>query len=341
MRARVRAAARLVALAAACAPPAAGTVAPAAAPPGGGRALFELRNELWYNLDNFLYHAARARRRLPNEYSWADSAARGDTAGYGALAPEEREGWERALAHYVAERAGRPIDFDSGLVATSFALSGRGEAPLAPGEGLSPALVRALEDAAPAYRRLWWPRHRAANEAHAARLAPLLARHGDALARGLARAYRAPWPSAPPIVQLTPYANWAGAYTLLDPTLITVSSLYRGSRGTLGLELLFHEQSHAMMDSVSAALDRAGLPRGSRAAREVEHWIIFYTAGEVTRRAVPGHTTFAEWRGLWQLRGFDRVRRLLDASWKPYLDGRAPFGEALAELVRAYGAAVR
>jgi len=65
--------------------------------------------------------------------------------------------------------------------------------------------------------------------------------------------------------------------------------------------------------------------------------MIFYTAGEALRRAVPGHVPYAEKNGVWA-RGKEPVKRALDSAWRPWLDDKITSEQAIADLVvRAAG----
>jgi hypothetical protein len=62
---------------------------------------------------------------------------------------------------------------------------------------------------------------------------------------------------------------------------------------------------------------------------------IFYTAGEIVRREVPGHTTYAEANGFWRSGSFAPFKSILDRAWLPWLEGKASFETTLRALVAA------
>lgn len=191
-----------------------------------------------------------------------------DTTELAAQSAADQLAWDKAIQYYMRERAERPIDFDSAQVETNYALAALGDSVLTPRTGLPSELVERLNQVAPSYRRVWWTRHDRANRLLVARLDSLLTRYGDSVANQLVRAYRVPWPKRPTPVEVVAYANWAGAYTTGDPPLITMASQYPGHLNTRGLEQVFHEESHLMMDSVDAGLRSgpfAGQRRGARA----------------------------------------------------------------------------
>jgi hypothetical protein len=293
--------------------------------------LFEFHSGFWINLHHFLYVQARARKRYPDSRRRAVAAAPSDTVGFGALPTEQRRGWESALAYYEHELAPRDALLDSLMPPIKNRLGELEDVPSLAGSGLDTALVAALEQAAPAYRALWWPRHDAANRAWIRSMLPLLDRYGTSIARGVSDAFRTPW-QGPLRVDVTAYANWAGAYTTEHPSRITISSLDPEGTGTLGLEGLFHESLHTMEDSIASALHAAGRARGKEVPYGVNHALIFYTAGEVTRRVVGTHTPYAITTGLWE-RSWPRYLPILRARWQPWLDGHTSFSDAIAAIV--------
>lgn len=271
---------------------------------------FQFHSSFWPNLHHFLYQRV------------ADTAQ---------MTPAERKTWRVAQAYYDSAFAGRAIDHDSALIDVNYALADADSAPLVASPALPAPLVAALTAAAPIYRRHFWARHDSANRAWIASMRAELAEHGDGLVAQLERVYHVPFPPAPVRVEVVAYANWAGAYTTVNPTLVTMASLYVNHRGSLGLEQLVHEPSHAMMDSVDAAL------HSLQDRREVEHAIIFYTAGELVRQRIPSHTPFADVRGLWTpgRSPLAKYYTTVVPIWREYLDGHISFHDALARIIAA------
>ncbi len=95
----------------------------------------------------------------------------------------------------------------------------------------------------------------------------------------------------------------------------------------------FHEAMHTLDDSVDAALRRAAVAQKKR-ARDVDHVLIFYTAGEITRQRIPGHVPYAEATELWRRnQAWGALLPHVRETWQPYLDRRASFEDAISTLV--------
>jgi hypothetical protein len=161
-------------------------------------------------------------------------------------------------------------------------------------------------------------------------------------------------------VDVSARANWAGAYTTLDPLRVTISSLDPANQGNSALEVLFHEASHGVAEPVQNAIARECRQRDKPIPRDLWHALIFYTTGEVVKPLLsadaappknnPGSTNlhpdrppadsankdeyipYAVREGLYQ-RGWNDYLQLLTRFWQPYLDGRATFDDAIARMV--------
>jgi hypothetical protein len=297
--------------------------------------LFEFHNAFWINLHHVLYVQARARLNTPDSRRRAVAGVSAEFAEESKLVPEERRNWDAALDYYERELAPLDLIFDERLVALTNRIAAQESAPTLQSSGLDSALVRALESAAPAYRSLWWPRHERANRAWVAMINPLLEKYGASLAEQVTKAYQTSWPAKPFRVDVCAYANWAGAYTVDDSARITLSSLDEGNGGTQGLEALFHESLHVLETNVVAELGRQAKAQGKELPRFLSHALIFYMAGEITRRTVAGHKPYAVTHDLWSGEPWSKYWLVLQTYWQPYLDGKTSFAEALRQVVAA------
>src|SRR5256884_9040018 len=91
--------------------------------------------------------------------------------------------------------------------------------------GLPANLTQVLEAAAPVYRSRLWLEHDQANRRWILQVAPLVREQGVGLSERLADIYQTRWPHEKIRVDVVAYANWACAYTTVDPLRVTISSL--------------------------------------------------------------------------------------------------------------------
>ncbi len=325
----------------------------------GSYPVFEFHSGFWINLHHALYEQARIREQRPTarpEKPSASADAEKKTSGEasGELPTTEEKAWNEAVEYYATSLARRDLLFDGDMVdiknrladlETCADLSGKSEYRCA--AGLRPELIAALERAAPVYRARWWNEHDRTNRAWIAATEPLVREFGAKLAEQLATVYRAEWPSGKIRVDVCHYAGLVGGYTSLDPLHVTISGADERNQGTAALEVLFHEASHELAGAVRDTLVREYRQREKPIPRELWHAILFYTIGELVKRAVSGKVSAAgnkssdatDRYGL-TTRGWQSFQGVLERYWKPYMDavthGRArpeEFDRALAQVV--------
>jgi hypothetical protein len=291
-------------------------------------------DESWLGLHHFLYVLGRARNGESDAAREAVAGApKDEQQGIARLTATEQQAWRDAVAFYAAGPSKKDLIFDDSLVATAKALVKAGDAPSLGGVAVDRAAAAVLERAMPAYRKAWWPTHRAANVAWRSDTQASLDRYGRPVIDLILKWYALRWPAGGYPIHLSGYANWAGAYSVTGNILV-ISSLESENRGSTALETVFHEAMHQWDDSVFARLRVHTGRLGKRVPNGLSHALIFYTAGEAVRRVVPGHVPFAEAGGIWN-RGLASFRAPLERTWKPYLDGKTTLDEALAALVAA------
>jgi hypothetical protein len=283
-------------------------------PMAGADSTFEFHSGFWINLHHFLYEQASM-----------------DTSP--AATPPA---WQSALNYYRGQVIKLDLMTDE-AEQTNNRLSHVEDNSTLHDSRLPPDLIAVLESAAPYYREHWWPQHDRANRAWIAAVAPLVSKYGDSLKKELAAAYQTDWPITTIRVDVTEYANWAGAYTTLRPTHITISSVDSGNKGDPALEIVFHEASHSIAGKIRAALtDEAKAQNKLFRRREFWHAVLFYTTGEIVRSHLDAYIPYALKNGLYD-RAWAGAPEVLDADWKPYLNGKIDFATAIHNLVMDYG----
>jgi hypothetical protein len=168
-------------------------------------------------------------------------------------------------------------------------------------------------------------------------LRTLAAEHGPRILTIITRAYGLPWPRDGSPIHVTAYANWSGAFAVTGG-LILISSMDGALHRLAGLETAFHESMHQWDDVIEARIASEGRKQGRAVPPGLSHAMIFYTAGEATRRVAPGYVPYADANGNWR-RGLRAFKIALDEIWKPYLDGSGTRDEAIAALVARVGLA--
>ena len=166
------------------------------------------------------------------------------TDEFAALTDAERQAWQQAVESYRDKLVTLDLLFNSNMVFSGNQLAAATALTDIAGERLPTGWLKVLQNAAPVYERHWWPRHDRANREWIDDVVPRLQRLAPLVAPGLARSYNGFWPETPVRVEVSYYANWAGAYTDDDPMHITLAS-----------SEIDHQTA---LDRLVAALARAG-----------------------------------------------------------------------------------
>jgi hypothetical protein len=311
--------------------------------------VYEFHSGFWLNLHHTLYRIARLQRAAntaPN--SAANPAAL--NIGISNLTPAEQRAWSIALAFYSKTYADKDLTVSLEMILIKNQLGDfetcedlAGFKNRSCDAGLPGKLTDALDSAAPVYRAHLWQEHDRANRRWISAVAPLVRRNGVDLSHRLAEIYQTNWPKERIRVDVTSFASSTGAYTTLDPLRVTVSSIDPRNQGPEALEVLFHEASHGIADSVQDAIFRECRQRDKPIPRDLWHALLFYTTGEVIRPlrmssansgSSSGYIPYAVREGLYK-RGWENYLRVLTQYWQPYLDGTVTFDDAIAHMVSA------
>jgi hypothetical protein len=282
-----------------------------------------LQSNPWVNLHQRLLYEAR--------FKWDKPPA--------GLSGEDLTKWAKAVEAYRAYIGRRHPIFNKELISLNATLS-ETNADRLPGS-VPAAAKAALEAAMPLYRRAQWAEDDRANRFWIAVAEPLLASAGEELAEAHAKAYAVPFPKRI-LVDVTTFAWQFGAYTVGEGEWAhaVISSTAKGTQGFAALESLMHEPSHAIVDSdpkfaIGSDLKRLSDETGLRPAPNLWHAILFYTSGELTRRALAR-------RGVSDYRPFildmydgpfRGLRPSLETHWQAYLDGKVSREAALRQIL--------
>jgi hypothetical protein len=297
-------------------------------------------DDFWLNLHHFLYVLGRAQNKTRDSSRAAVAGAPEEMAqGLEGLAASDRDAWNGAVTWYAANLSKKDLTFDHSLAHITAALGQAADNKSLSGPPVDRELAAQLEGVAAIYRKVWWPKHHQANQAWRKAIQELVNHDGAAILAFIIHVYQMKWPDAGYPIHVSGYASWAGAYST-DGNLLVVSSLDEGTKGDYGLETIFHEAMHQWDDQVFELLDRQATLVHRTVPRDLFHALIFYTAGDATRRSVPGHVPYADKFGLWD-RGMSQLKPALDEIWKPYLDGHGTRDEAFAELIRRTGSEIK
>jgi len=336
--------------------------------------VFEFHSGFWINLHHTLYHEARQRLNpapppVPEGTTSGPKLKWKTMKEAAGLTQAEQIAWSTAVAYYAENFAGKDLLFNNDLVLLKNQLEDfedcddlAGTRTKSCDAGLSPDITRVLDSAAPVYRAHLWRDQDTANRRWIARVAPLVVEQGVGVSQRLADIYQTKWPKEKIRVDVSAYANVAGAYTSLDPLRVTISSTDPRNQGGDAFEVLFHEASHGIAEPVQQAIIRECRQRSKAIPRDLWPALIVYTTGEVIQPLLtsPANSSQAKAgsmevgsdgfpapaqapspdayipgairEGLYH-RGWNDYYQLLLRFWQPYLDSRSTFDDAIARMV--------
>lgn len=281
--------------------------------------LFTFHSNAWLNLHLFVRLAARG------------------VLAQAELSEQERAQWVAGVEFYKPYGQ-RDVLFDQGMVDIGTALRrAEGKSNL-DGITIDADLKATLERLMPVYQKHWWPAHDRANRAWIAAAQLLIEQHGAEISEALARTYGVSWPTNPIPVDVTVTAGANGAYTSNNPTQISISSSEEGNRGYRALEIVFHESSHGLglFPVLIEPLNQTAAEQKVTVPPQLWHAILFFTAGEITRRELSAHgIDYTEYAGAGLYKNLcgTGCRDKIAEHWTPHLDGKRSIADALSALV--------
>ncbi|HVG25379.1 MAG TPA: hypothetical protein VND45_14575 [Thermoanaerobaculia bacterium] len=240
--------------------------------------------------------------------------------------------WRNALIAYRSEIGTKNPIFDRKLALQWYALSATRDD--AQPNGLPERLAAALRDAAPVYRATLWKEDDATNRFWTAVATTMLREAGPEVAAEIAKVYGATWPKRIDI-EVAAFNEPFGASTPAEHEgryLTIVSSTDPGYQSFRALELLFHEPMHHFDDAMDREIRAAA--NGAKVPRNLSHAILFYTSGEVARRALARrHVTYTTVASEVAARAWPELVPLLQKHWLPVIDGKTSRADALRAII--------
>ena len=283
------------------------------------QARWQLQSNVWVNLHQRLMYEAR----------------------FGPVKPlADNEQWKGAIEKYRAFLGKRHPFYDKELLDMNEALSATKGAKLP--DSIPRAAAAVLESAMPLYRAQQWPEDDRINRFWISVAEPLLASAGEELVAAHEKAYGRAFPKRI-LVDVASYGWEFGAYTVPVGTdgahVVMQSQDNPGGEGFYALESLLHEPSHAIVGDRSGAIGddiaRVTKETGIRPYSYLWHAILFYTTGELTRRALDRRGIHDYKPIILQMydRGFRDFRQSLETHWQAYLDGKESREAAIKQIV--------
>lgn len=295
----------------------------AAAAPLHAESRWHLQSNVWVNLHQRLMYEARF----------------GPVPPPAGVAGNDLVKWKKAVDDYRAFLGRKHPIFTKELIDMNAALSATKGATLP--DSIPRAAAAVLDAAMPLYRLGQWTEDDRANRFWISLAGPMLASAGEELVAAHEKAYGRAFPKRI-VVDVASFGWEFGAYTVGTGELahaVIQSVDNPGGEGFYALESLLHEPSHVIVDAGSGAIGediaRVTKETGIRPYANLWHAILFYTSGELTRRALArrGVLDYKPIITLMYDRQFRGMKQSLETHWQAYLDGKESREAAIRRIV--------
>ena len=268
---------------------------------------FEFQISPWVSLHHFVYHLTRENEkqlRLRGRVRILDKDRH-------VMSDEFRNALQPVFAAYKPYIE-KDLLFDEALQKIGRSLSFDGHSSLQ-----DIKLMQSLKNIMPIYLDEYWPQHKQTNQSLYLKLQPLLEKYEATMATRLANAIGSSWGKEPIRVDISIYANWAGAYTANNPNLITLSATDPEVSGDYAFEILFHETLHTnpFGEKLYTTINEALLNVGVKNPR-LWHNVLFYISGKITKEVfgIKNYTTYVTHTGISKRN--QAVFDLIQMAWK-------------------------
>lgn len=290
---------------------------------------FDFHNSFWLNLHHTLFYEASLQALTPEQLKQRGAVPLETST----LTTQERNAWEKAVAFYAWRYKNRGLLFDDELVDLGNTLSHQENAKKLKRTSAIPKEVFAvLKQAAPVYRRRWWPVHQHANRLWMERIVPRVAQYSPKLIPRLEKFLNSSWPGADRVDVSYFVVALGNAYTTTDPGHTTISSSREVNSGDAGLEIIFHEAAHLLTRNLQHQLLKDCHAENADCG-DLWHAIQFFTVGEVVKQQLAsGYEPYAFKYGLYQRGRWSAFLPLIRKDWQPYMEGRIRFEDAVKTL---------
>ncbi|MCB0493478.1 MAG: hypothetical protein KDC93_13810 [Cyclobacteriaceae bacterium] len=245
---------------------------------------FEFYNNYWINLHHFLYQQAKGSQLKKLEEDGASLIDIGEGKVMSDLSEIDSAILNHAVNYYRDHLIEKSL-FQLGDIRVG--LQGHVGERVISDTTLSSELINVLNEIAPLYSKKFWPLHSAQNQKVVTNQIGWIKDLEEDVIKDLVRLSGKEWPDTKVRVDLTAYANFAGAYTVSRPAMnITISTLDPTVESSLFVETIFHEGTHLLfsMDSpFRSSIFFLSKELGIDFPRNLWHVSQFYLSGRVVQ----------------------------------------------------------
>lgn len=244
----------------------------------GETAYYEVHSNYWLNLHHFIYQSAKKSQK--------DLVENQDSAIFSRLLAHERAPLDAAIEYYRNNLIEQSLLFNLGSL--KIWLLGQTDFVLQADTVDRNDLMEILQAASITYKANFWSRHHRQNVDVWEQDKALIMDMEQGTVGRISKFAQKEWPAERVRIDLTPYANWAGAYTSSRPFPHVVISTYdQQVLSSQWIEIVFHESSHILFSwdgPIQATIRMQQKERAVLLPRGMWHAILFYVCGRVVQK---------------------------------------------------------
>lgn len=289
---------------------------------------YDFYNNFWINQHHFLYKIAERVKK-------AELDVPADYEVFADLKGSERAVANSSIQYYMDQVIDKNLLFSGEMYQLKKTLIKYGEKDQLPADTVDAALIEVLHAFRPIYQEHFWKKHSSRNLKVLQENLDRIKRFEKPVFDQLANLSKSQWPEGKIRVDLTFYADWAGAYTSNRPTHAVISTHGVGPEGDW-VETVFHESAHSLIHSrrgtVAELIEKSAKILEKDSPRGLWHSIQFYLVGRVVQDLLKAEGVEYE---LYMVREsvFDRHYSALVQFLEPYVKGEGTLEEAIQKLV--------
>ncbi|MBO6522471.1 MAG: hypothetical protein JJ971_01475 [Balneolaceae bacterium] len=292
---------------------------------------YEFYSNFWINQHHFLYAKASSAAKG----NWDDGFTENELD---KLSVGEAQILKDGITFYRDSVISYSLTFNRGLTILKRTLINFDEDDVFEMDDFHDELVEHLNKVKPVYRKYFWGEHNRSNLEVVDNHLEFITTHESEIFDRISGLAQQPWREEKIRVDVTYYANWAGAYTSNNPQVhVTITSQDDGKGDWQ--ELIFHEPSHSIMSSRSfkaaELISKVSEQLGVEPPESLWHALLFYFSGVSVQEAFKKEGVEYE---LYMVRYnvFDEYHPVIFKYMPDYVQGDTSFEEALKKVIAEY-----
>lgn len=298
---------------------------------------FDFRSNYVLNLHHFLLKKASAFGRMKKE-----SQKQFDSLFTEIKTPVDEKMKPMVMAaikYYADSLAGKNMLFDPEMTSLKYLMESCQNLEDLTSKNISTDLNLALTQASEFYSQyLWNEQDKLNREFISTRLDDIKKIENDVI-RNSSKYYQYKYNGVKFRIDMVDYATFFGAYTTTEPYISAViSSTYKSHSGSQGIEVIFHEASHGMIDSVFLTQQTICKDKNLEFDHNIWHTILFYSTGMFVKNELQkqniDHEIYIYKNKLGDIN--PSVKKTIESvaeNWQLYLDDKTTMNEAISQIL--------